>query len=509
MLCITRQILLFLALSALVMPVFQAEAQDKKTWLDDQSVAVIRFNVKDSRTNTLVNKLIESLPPAANELKLWQEQLRAISQSIVAAGGEELMVVYSFADDFGDQPLWVVPKANGLDLRPMSKSFPSSGAFNPIRKAVRLGLLEIEGATVFGAAPVLERVKVNQSKASQELREFVSNPAGSVSALLTLNSDQRRALAEIQPAIPEILGGDATRSLLDAIQWLRIDLDAGNATIVKITLAGSESAVMSRVDRVKAAKKTSALPPVQAALTKYLLEQVFSSAPAINGNQLSWQVSIDKAMTAGLSDILSAALLQSDQLSANSHLRDLALALHNHHSAMKRFPSPLVGLTGKARQLSWRVDLLPFLNEEELYKEFRLEEPWDSEHNKRLIPRMPSVFRCPQSKHAPSSGLSTFVLPSHADSMWPADRLLDFKDILDGSSNTIMIVEAKDEFQQIWTKPDPFLIDLKNPTDQLGGHFVDRIYFARGDGSTGFMPKSKSDLMPAMLTRAGGEPVGF
>lgn len=499
---------LFFAFWMLAIPFSPIQAQDETTpWLDDQSVAIIRFNVKDVETFSSLRKLIETMPKAANELNLGYDQLRAISQSIIAAGGEELLVVYSFADDLSDQPLWIVPKAKRLDLQPISNSFFAYGALNPMRKKIVVKSHELGGATVVGSAVAVERVKMNQSKAGQELRDFLIQPAGTVSALVTLNSDQRRALAEIQPALPDVLGGGATRTLLDAIKWLRIDLQAGNATSIKFTIAGNEATIVSQKNLLSESKAISKLPPLQFTLTKYLLEEVFSKPPVIHNKQLSWQFSVDEAMRAGLSDLLSAALMQADQISLGRQLRDLALAIHNHHSALKRFPSPLIGLNGKARQLSWRVDLLPFLNEDALYREFRLDEPWDSEHNKRLIPRMPAVFRCPQSKHVSASGLSTFALPGHAETMWPLDRALDFKDITDGSSNTVMIVEVKDELAQVWTKPDPFLVDLKEPTDRLGGHFTDRIYFARADGSFAFVPKTKYDQLPALLTRAGGEVV--
>jgi RNA polymerase sigma factor (sigma-70 family) len=76
------------------------------------------------------------------------------------------------------------------------------------------------------------------------------------------------------------------------------------------------------------------------------------------------------------------------------NLRLLALAMHNYHDMMGHFPAPAI--TDKAGKplLSWRVALLPFLEEDgdRLYKEFRLNEPWDSPHNKKLLARMPRVF---------------------------------------------------------------------------------------------------------------------
>ncbi len=70
-------------------------------------------------------------------------------------------------------------------------------------------------------------------------------------------------------------------------------------------------------------------------------------------------------------------------------------------------------ITGKSGEplLSWRVALLPFLGKAEyaLYQKFRLDEPWDSEHNRPLADQMPDVFAVDAS--AANANLSTVVIP--------------------------------------------------------------------------------------------------
>ena len=50
--------------------------------------------------------------------------------------------------------------------------------------------------------------------------------------------------------------------------------------------------------------------------------------------------------------------------------------------------------------MSWRVAILPYIDQHGLYKQFHLDEPWDSEHNKPLMAKMPAVYRSPMSKLA-------------------------------------------------------------------------------------------------------------
>lgn len=503
-----------LAICCVILTLGDLWAQTISTqWLDDQTVAVVRINLKDPNTQDALTRLIQSLPPAANELKVWQSQLQAIGQSITASGGEELLIVYSLADDFQDQPLWVAPKSKNLDLKPFLRSILGSGALSPERRSMTLKRIEMSDSTIVGTSSAIERVKANKSEAPQPLRDMFQQPGSTVTVFMTLNADQRRAATEMMPQVPPFLGSGKTRDLLAQVQWLQLDLIGQSPANLVLTVTGDTAAVETRWKSIKgwldgADNANSA--PLAKSIGKFILEQMVAQPPKRQGQTITWKVPVEGALKSGASEVLSAALLQADEFSASRQLRSLALAIHNHYSAMKRLPSPLSGLDGKSpRKLSWRIDLLPFLDENDLYQQFHLDEAWDSPHNRTLIPRMPSVFRVPQSKHQAESGLSTFVLPSNADSMWPADRALDFKDIEDGTSNTIMIVEVNDDLAQEWTKPDPFQINMQDPASQLGGHFIDKIFFAAGDGSSGTISRDKFGDLKALLTRSGGESVSW
>ncbi|MDX1925032.1 MAG: DUF1559 domain-containing protein [Pirellulaceae bacterium] len=480
-------------------------------WLDDQAVGVIRISVTATNTQGVLERLAELLPANANELNVWRSQSQAMADAVKAAGGEELLIVYSLADDFADQPLWVVPKAKNLDIRSFQSSLPGTQALSLSGKPMTLKSFEFDDATVVGTKAALERAKANKTQPPATLLESMQTPYNTFTLSVTMNADQRRAAAEMLPQVPPFLGGGATRDLLSKIQSLRMDLVGESSADLVFTLTGDATAVEARAKNIKdwldnPANANSA--PVFKMLGKFLVDHLTSRPPKSQGQTASWKVPIEAVLKSGASELLSSAMLQADEQRAAYHLRTLALAIHNHYSAMKRFPSPLSGLDGKSpRRLSWRVDLLPFLDQNDLYQQFRLDEAWDSPHNRSLISKMPNVFRVPQSKHAVESGLSTFVLPSNAVTMWPADREIDFKDIADGSSNTMMIVEVKDEFAQEWTKPEPFEINMQNPASQLGGHFKDKVFFAAGDGSTGVVGSDKFMNLPALLTRAGGEAI--
>ena len=142
-----------------------------------------------------------------------------------------------------------------------------------------------------------------------------------------------------------------------------------------------------------------------------------------------------------------------------NNLKQIALSLHNYHDAFGAFPAGYNADADGKPLLSWRVHMLPFIEQAQLYEQFHLDEPWDSPHNKALIEQMPAVYRSPNSTGKP--GMSNYLGVSGADGVFvrpqPGQKLgTQFAQITDGTSNTIMTVEVPDESAVIWTKPGDF-----------------------------------------------------
>jgi hypothetical protein len=142
---------------------------------------------------------------------------------------------------------------------------------------------------------------------------------------------------------------------------------------------------------------------------------------------------------------------------STNNMRQIGLAILNYESAMGRFPASYTADEQGKPLFSWRVRILPYIEEQNLYDQFRFDEPWDSPHNLEVAQTMPAVFRSPQSKAPP--GMTTYLGIGGAKGalMKPADRAqsgLRIAAIVDGMSNTIMCVEASDELAVEWTRPD-------------------------------------------------------
>ena len=137
----------------------------------------------------------------------------------------------------------------------------------------------------------------------------------------------------------------------------------------------------------------------------------------------------------------SAASASARQKAINN-LKQIMLALHNYYDTNGHFPPPvLTGPDGKT-PYSWRVAILPYLEQTELYKRYKFDEPWDSDNNKRLLEQMPPVLRDPTADRH-STDTSYFALVGAETCFGEKGGTgTTFAEIKDGTANTIMVVEA-------------------------------------------------------------------
>lgn len=207
----------------------------------------------------------------------------------------------------------------------------------------------------------------------------------------------------------------------------------------------------------------------------------------------------------GSGNPLTGTLNRAQLLRVTNNLKQIALAMHNHHDAYRKFPAPYTKDGNGQPLLSWRVHILPFLNHQALYDQFRLNEPWNSPHNMRLVNAMPPVFgESPSGK----AGHTTIALAHGAGACFQNGEPSALRDITDGTSNTIMIVQIQDSLAVPWTQPDAFSVDVNNPAAGLSTAYGGKVPVALADGSTPSLDVSNTNRLKALFTRAGGEVVG-
>lgn len=190
------------------------------------------------------------------------------------------------------------------------------------------------------------------------------------------------------------------------------------------------------------------------------------------------------------------------------HIKMIMIGMLNYHDTNKRFPAAFTSKDGKPL-LSWRVALLPYLEDEsarELSKQFHLDEPWDSAHNKTLIAKMPDVYQSPASEL--NDGRTVYLTPRADFTAFPGDQAVPIRKIVDGMSKTIALVEVDDPQAVPWTKPDDWKVDLENPKAGFDGQYENGLNAAFVDGSVHFVAYAVDEkLLKALLTIDGGEDI--
>lgn len=231
---------------------------------------------------------------------------------------------------------------------------------------------------------------------------------------------------------------------------------------------------------------------------------IFSVAVKLNKPLLLQQAGFDSSHLKSDADQNPVQAQQENRIMTESSLRSIALGLHNHHSTFNSFPPHQ--RNGKTPDLSWRVQLLPFLEQGALYNQFRLDEPWDSEHNRTLIDKMPDVYAsaAPDQQQA---GKTRFVFPRHPNAIHSdPQKGARFADIIDGTSNTIMVVVADPENAVTWTKPDDLEIDMELPRRGWFAGMDGQVSIALADRTIARLPiDATNEQVARLLTRNGQE----
>ncbi|MDE0735783.1 MAG: DUF1559 domain-containing protein, partial [Pirellulaceae bacterium] len=175
------------------------------------------------------------------------------------------------------------------------------------------------------------------------------------------------------------------------------------------------------------------------------------------------------------------------------NLRQIGLAMHTFHNSYGQLPIgesdranyPIVYKDGKPL-LSWRVHLLPFIEEDVLYRQFKLDESWDSPHNIKLLDRrMPPAYVNPNQPDLGNK--TTYLAPIGSGSIFGSNKRIGFRNVLDGTANTIMVIQAGGDKAVPWTKPEDLKYDLKNPAGSLGD-IGEKVIALFADGSVQTLP---------------------
>ena len=318
-------------------------------------------------------------------------------------------------------------------------------------------------------------------------------------------------------AAPELISSIELSVNLGSTLDLRLVLGADDAKAAADLEAMAAKAKRLALEFVQqqVAKELGGDDPMQQATGKYLQRITKRTLDEIHvktaGNRVT--ISFEGSPGIALVGVLTAPLLPAVQAAreaarraqSSNNLRQIGLAMHNFREDKGKPARAIYDKQGKPL-LSWRVAILPYLEENELYKQFHLDEPWDSEHNRKLSEKMPAVFRSPNQTS--EVGTTIYLVPDGEGALFGGKEGVKFAQITDGTSNTIMAVEADADQAVVWTRPDDLKYDAKNPLKGLGHLRPGNFKALMCDGSVHAIDiQIAPRVLRALFCYAGGETV--
>ncbi len=161
-------------------------------------------------------------------------------------------------------------------------------------------------------------------------------------------------------------------------------------------------------------------------------------------------------------------------------LKFLATAMHEYNDKRGRMPPAAVCSKEGEPLLSWRVLLLPYLEHDELFRQFHLDEPWDSPHNFLLLPKMPQIYSPLPGSPTLEPYTTLFQVFTGNGTAFDGHKGLRLKEDFRRTSYTVLIVEAGKSVP--WTKPEDIPYDENQPLPKLGGFFKGWFHVVMADG---------------------------
>jgi hypothetical protein len=164
---------------------------------------------------------------------------------------------------------------------------------------------------------------------------------------------------------------------------------------------------------------------------------------------------------------------------------------------------------------SWRVLVLPWLEQKEIYDRYRFNEPWDGPNNRKLHDLVVPTYVCPS--HPGEGPPTAYLAVVGPGTMWRGSEPVRLGDVRDGSDQTIHVIEVSTPSMH-WMEPRDLRFDrmscaINGPAEGLAGpssRHPGGVNVLKVSGAVRFLASRwvGPDRLRAMLTIAGGEPMG-
>ena len=273
---------------------------------------------------------------------------------------------------------------------------------------------------VAGTEEAIERLRNAKPEPRPALEAAFEAAGDSVGQLVIMPTEtQRRVFEEMVPTLPKEVGGGPITTLTRGLRWMVLSLRREKDAVSLIVQAKDAEAAQKLQTMAEKGLNLMRQQIQGDASVREMLRALQQLGPRAVEDRVVLNVDL-KLVGELVATTVARARASAGRSQCVNNLKMIALAMHNYHSSKKSFPPAYnQGPDGKPL-LSWRVHILPYLDQQQaLYDEFHLDEPWDSPHNKALIAKMPAVYACPSVPGLAESGKTTYLGPRGEKTIFP------------------------------------------------------------------------------------------
>ena len=488
-------------------------------FLNDQTLLVGKVDLTRIDINASFDLLLGMKLPGHDELLKGKAKISQIKTAMLQAGAEQLYLVYNQVELF-QWPVVYVPLKDITQAETVASliahlqpaPFPHRSSWLTPRHEATWKV--IDNYVVIGSANAIESLTTSKPVQRPEFQAACKTLKDAPVQLLMLpTADLRKVVAETMPQFPKELGQGSTAIVSKGLQWAVVTASLPPQLqaqlIIQTNQPGEAEEIQKLWHTMLDTMKTQANGAGAYFKAFHLI--VNSMMTMVHDRQFTLDASSDRL--AGIIKILSQSLPQGSADDLNgSNLRCILIAMHNYHNDYNRLPNQAICDKDGKPLLSWRVSMLPYLEQDQLYKQFKLNEPWDSEHNKKLIEKMPKIYVHPFAKNVPANHTLYQVFYTKQGSkpaaaiMETGKMTLGMLTVQDGTSNTFVLTDAAAEAVP-WTKPADLLYDgtVANLPKMVSPRGDGWAHVAFGDASVRrFKPGVKPKILWQMIGRNDG-----
>ncbi len=448
---------------------------------------------------------------------------KIIDQGQALAAGLAIGTVKAGIDKNVDE-MWIGMSTKGLDsgeplpiiMVPKKDDEQVKALKSLLGRVPGSDLLKMEegsGMLFWGPESAVKAAKEGKGKARLDLTQAMKswNSEHAIQIAIIPTEDQKRTLREFAPTLAGRIPGMDPNDLTEKLEWAGLSMDIfppkAKLFIKQADGKAATKALNFMQKGLDIAPKMLAQQPDARDIVEHVGKIVdeMKKGLKVENDGLVLEMEDSQPILDLIGESAKKAQESAKRMQSMNNLKQIGLAFHNNHSALGDFPAPAITSKDGKPLLSWRVKILPFIEEERLYKQFKLDEPWDSDHNKKLVNRMPKVYQNPNLKL--ENGKTNYLVPTGKGGLFAAqEKGVKLNNVTDGTSNTIMVVEVPANMAVTWTKPEDWEVTAEGAVEKFLAGLKDGFNAGFADGSVRYIKKTIDvKTLKAVLTPDGGE----